>query len=138
MSTQIKIPSWKTRIALFVQGKIIPFDEANASIKTPKERIHTVQKDNAFWVHLPHEYTLEFKTWQVLDLGGFIADLQEGNADTIGVVLAAFTGAQWAFKTLGFSDGVITATTLGPFTASAVPAIEVSCEFLNWTPKKAA
>jgi len=138
MSSQIRIPSWKTRIALFVQGKMIPFDEANADIKTPKERIHTVQKHNAFWIHLPHEYTLTFKTWQLLDLGSFITGLQEGDADTIGVVLSAYTGAQWAFKSLGFSEGVITASTLGPFTANAVPAIEVSCEFLNWTPSKAA
>lgn len=138
MSQTVKIPAWKTRIALYVHGKYIPFEEASASIKTPKERIHTVQKHNAFWLHLPHEYTLTFKTWQILDLGGYLANLQEGDADTIAVTLAARIGNQWTFKTLGFSEGVITAMEMGPYNTSSAPAIEVSMEFLNWTPSKAA
>lgn len=130
----VKIPSWKTRISLSVDGKLIPFSEASASIKTSKERIHTVHKHNSFWNHLPHEYTLTFSTWQVLDLGPYLVQKQELDVETLSVVLSAFIGDQWAFKSLGFGEGVITSVELGGFSPSAVPSMEVSAEFLKWTP----
>ena len=133
----IKIPSWKTRLSLSVNGKLIPFTEASASIKTPKERIHTVEKHNSFWNHLPHEYTLTFTTLQVLDIGPFIIGLQEADIENLSVILSARIGDQWSFKSLGMSDGTISGTELGPFNPTVVPAIEVSAEFLNWSPNPA-
>lgn len=129
------IPGYKTRLSLAINGKPIPIIESNSSIKTPKERIHLMSQDNALWNHLPHEFSLSFRTYQLLDLGPFLTGLQNQNVENIEVVIGARIGTNWTFTSVGYGDGVITQIDFnGMEQGGKLPTFDVNLEFLNYNP----
>ena len=124
---------WKTRLALALNAKTVEIIDESWSILAGKERVHTVSMDNAFWNHLPHEFSLTFTTYQVLDMGPFLADLLNRDIENIEVVQTARVGDQWTFSRLGFSNGTISSIEGGNIAPGRVPTMVVTVEFLNWT-----
>lgn len=130
----IDLPDWKTRLTLSVNGKLIPIRDKGFEIIAPKERIHIVQVRNVMWNHLPHEYRLTFTTFQLLDLGPFLANLIETDDGEITATIGTVVGDEWTFDSLGFGKGTISSLIGGEITASGVPIFTVVIEFLEWTP----
>jgi hypothetical protein len=124
---------WKDRLALYVNGKYIGIRDKSYSIRSPKERLHTVGEWNAGWHHLPHEFTLTFTTYAVGDVGKFLSDLQDADVENLQIVIARKEGTNWTFESVGFSRGTISSVTGGGFDARGVPILTVECEFLEWT-----
>ncbi|MFW9882487.1 MAG: hypothetical protein ACFFG0_56210 [Candidatus Thorarchaeota archaeon] len=127
-----EISGWKTKLSLSINNKLIPIRDSSATISTPKGRVHTVQKDNHFWIHLPKEFSIAFSTFAVLDLGPFLVGLQDQNIEDISAGYTVFTGDQWTFQSVGFTNGVITNIAMTDIVAGAIPILDVTMEFLNW------
>jgi len=127
----LPLPSWKDRLSLSVDGKLIPMRDATFTYRAPKERLHTVQKPNAGFHHMPHEFSVSFNTYVISDIGSFLMDMVEADLETVELVLSKSEGPNFSFDSLVYSPGTISSVTISGVEARSVPMMSVECEFLD-------
>lgn len=127
----LPLPSWKDRLSIAVDGKLIPVRDSTFTSRSAKERLHTTQKPNTGFIHLPHEFTVSFSTYAVDDVGPFLLERQEQDLENIELVLGRAEGDNFTFVTLTYGRGTISNVTLAGVDARSIPVLSVDVEFLD-------
>ncbi len=124
------MPDWNTRLEVTVGGKTLtPISAFTPTFNTPHTVIHSLETDNVGFVRQPFTFTF---TMTVQAINTVVADLTELalNGTTFDIAVAEKKGTDWAFKSIKFSNCVITSTNPSNVVIDGAPAASFNCAAL--------
>ncbi|SRR6266567_3654187 len=124
------MPDWNTRLEVTVGGKpLTPISAFTPTFQTPHQVIHSLEADNVGFVRQPFTFTF---TMTVLAINTVVADLAELaiNGTPFDIAVAEKKGTDWAFKSIKFSNCVITSTNPSNVVIDGAPAASFNCAAL--------
>jgi hypothetical protein len=131
------MPNWNTRLVVSVNNKVVsPIDNFTPTLNTPHAVIHSLEKDNVGFVRQPFTFTF---TMTIRAIGTAVADLTELalNGTPFDVAVAENgSGDDWTFKSLKFSNCVITSTNPSNIVIDGAPSASFNCMALTSTIEK--
>ena len=130
------MPDWNTRLVVTVGGRpITPIDNFTPTFKTPHTVIHSLEADNVGFVRQPFTFTF---TMTVRAIGTTVADLTELalRGAPFDIAVAEKNGSDWTFKSLKFSNCVITSANPSNVVIDGAPSASFNCAALTATIEK--
>ncbi len=124
------MPDWNTRLEVTVGGKTLtPISAFTPTLATPHLVIHSLEADNVGFVRQPITFTF---TMTVQAINTVVADLTELalNGTPFDIAVCEKKGTDWAFKSIKFSNCVITSTNPSNVVIDGAPAASFNCAAL--------
>jgi hypothetical protein len=125
------MPDWTTKLAVMLgPTPITPIEGFHPTFSTPHTVIHSIEADNVGFVKGPTTFTF---TMTVQSNASVVADLTQMALDgtTFEIAVVENQGTDWAFKSIKFSNCVITKAGPIDIKPGAVPTITFDCAALR-------
>lgn len=124
------MPDWNTRLEVKVgSNTITPISTFTPTFNTPHTVIHSLERDNVGFVRQPFTFTF---TMTVQAINTVVADLTDlaRNGQLFDIAVAQKQGTDWAFRSIKFSNCVITSTNPSNVVIDGAPAATFNCAAL--------
>ncbi|HEY8743307.1 MAG TPA: hypothetical protein VIU62_09420 [Chloroflexota bacterium] len=124
------MPDWNTRLEVKLGNETItPIDNFTPTFNTPHTVIHSIEADNVGFVRQPFTFTF---TMTVRAIGTVVADLTALaiNGTQFAIAVAERKGTDWSFKSIKFTNCIITSTNPSNVVIDGAPSASFNCTSL--------
>ena len=124
------MPDWNTRLEVKLGDETItPIDNFTPTFNTPHTVIHSIEADNVGFVRQPFTFTF---TMTVRAIGTVVADLTALaiNGTEFAIAVAERKGTDWSFKSIRFTNCIITSTNPSNVVIDGAPSASFNCASL--------
>jgi hypothetical protein len=129
------MPDWNTRLEVMLGTETItPIDNFTPTFNTPHTVIHSIEADNVGFIRQPFTFTF---TMTVRAIGTAVADLTTLaiNGQTFSIAVSEKKGTDWSFKSIKFTNCIITSANPSNIVIDGAPAASFNCSALVAAPE---